>query len=524
MGTIKNAIYKVDNGTDFDEIHFKTNSGQVMCGNTTLTSQLTHIENKSSCHIEDFRLNGESDTEAFIRASKSGLSVILDNKTYEINETIDMMFNTEFIGSNRTIISCNSDLNTLFNLGHSCKLKNIKIIYNSTIKDVLSINTKHILKSISDVSIYDFVADRALYNIQLENIVIYRKNESYEGDTAIQIVATGEGLCGWGIKINNIELHGCFNYGIRYITLQDKEDGAYPWITDVKIDDVKMVLTKVGFLFDSFNETLEGKEPSPPSLCKITNVSLQYHSKAERFAIIRSGLHIYFNDCMPWDFNKSKNKPYLITTDNVSDLKISNLYGYGIERINSDSSVTKDKLGSNEGVLEGSFTTLPTPQNDDGIFTFRELQLLEPGSYRISMDDKWSTALGLPTGTFSYGGCLYVFGGYRGLKTIMVVPSNIHWSKYTSKYNKVIYMMNLSLELKTTTSQNTKNFLNTSVTKAYWYELKDVNDGSIPNGSTENRPVLVFSQRGYQYYDTTLRKLIYWDGTNWKTIKDDTTV
>lgn len=31
MGTIKNAVYKVDNGTDFDEIHFKTKAAQVFC-------------------------------------------------------------------------------------------------------------------------------------------------------------------------------------------------------------------------------------------------------------------------------------------------------------------------------------------------------------------------------------------------------------------------------------------------------------------------------------------------------------
>lgn len=33
MGTIKNAVYKVDNGTDFDEIHFKTKAEQVICSN-----------------------------------------------------------------------------------------------------------------------------------------------------------------------------------------------------------------------------------------------------------------------------------------------------------------------------------------------------------------------------------------------------------------------------------------------------------------------------------------------------------
>ncbi len=44
MGTIKNAVYKVDNGTDFDEIHFKTKASQVFCSDgKTVESQLAEI-------------------------------------------------------------------------------------------------------------------------------------------------------------------------------------------------------------------------------------------------------------------------------------------------------------------------------------------------------------------------------------------------------------------------------------------------------------------------------------------------
>lgn len=46
MGTIKNAVYKVDNGTDFDEIHFKTKAAQVFCNDgKTVESQLAEIVN-----------------------------------------------------------------------------------------------------------------------------------------------------------------------------------------------------------------------------------------------------------------------------------------------------------------------------------------------------------------------------------------------------------------------------------------------------------------------------------------------
>lgn len=44
MGTIKNAVYKVDNGTDFDEIHFKTKAEQVVCNDgKTVEVRLTEV-------------------------------------------------------------------------------------------------------------------------------------------------------------------------------------------------------------------------------------------------------------------------------------------------------------------------------------------------------------------------------------------------------------------------------------------------------------------------------------------------
>lgn len=47
MGTIKNAVYKLDNGTDFDEIHFKTKAAQVFCNDgKTVESQLAEKANQ----------------------------------------------------------------------------------------------------------------------------------------------------------------------------------------------------------------------------------------------------------------------------------------------------------------------------------------------------------------------------------------------------------------------------------------------------------------------------------------------
>lgn len=59
MGTIKNAVYKVDNGTDFDEIHFKTKAAQVFCNDgKTVESQLAEKANKAINVLTPTLLNG----------------------------------------------------------------------------------------------------------------------------------------------------------------------------------------------------------------------------------------------------------------------------------------------------------------------------------------------------------------------------------------------------------------------------------------------------------------------------------
>lgn len=40
-------------------------------------------------------------------------------------------------------------------------------------------------------------------------------------------------------------------------------------------------------------------------------------------------------------------------------------------------------------------------------------------------------------------------------------------------------------------------------------------NGSKDFGSTSNRPILTEINKGFQYYDSTLNKMILWNGTSW---------
>lgn len=91
MGTIKNAIYKIDNGADFDEIHFKTDSDHVMCGSATLTSQLED----NAINVKNFGAKGDSindDTTAIKQAIeyayKTSKKVYIPQGVYKITDTI----------------------------------------------------------------------------------------------------------------------------------------------------------------------------------------------------------------------------------------------------------------------------------------------------------------------------------------------------------------------------------------------------------------------------------------------------
>ena len=43
----------------------------------------------------------------------------------------------------------------------------------------------------------------------------------------------------------------------------------------------------------------------------------------------------------------------------------------------------------------------------------------------------------------------------------------------------------------------------------------DTNPSNLDKGSTSSRPTLTSDDIGYQYFDTTLKKPLFWDGTNW---------
>ena len=63
---VKNAVYQVDNGNEFDEIHFKTNASQVYCDNgETVEVNFEKKVNKSIIKYTATLLNGWTNREYY---------------------------------------------------------------------------------------------------------------------------------------------------------------------------------------------------------------------------------------------------------------------------------------------------------------------------------------------------------------------------------------------------------------------------------------------------------------------------
>lgn len=481
-----------------------------------INEQLDNIENKTQLHIEDFRISGETDTAVFLKASKSCKTVKLDNKVYEVNSTLELSNFTEFIGDNNTVIICNVKLNEFIKLGHSCKFKNVRIFINEDISCIFDINTEWIKSSIDYNTIYNYYSDIALYNITIDNVVIFKKESTYGGN-GIYIHSTGKGLNGWGIALKNVEIQGNLNNGIVFRNEQkypDGEDIIVPWITDTTIENVKMVNVKNGLLIEKIEyENDSTKIPQTPQFIKIKNMSVQWHANAEYFAVIKNAKNIYFEKCMPWDWNKSSNRPYKIYED-VSDLKIDDVFSYGVEEIKNKNSENSNQYNTPFAVYGGGYSKsfLPIPINESGIYTMKELYNLPVGSYEVNMDGSLATRFGLPQSVTQYGATLVVEGGYLGRRNITLIPSCFNYSTKKPKFNLAIYMLVLNFPR---SQGSLDTFLDAELERDMWYELKDIKNGGNPYGSTSERPSLISSDKGFMFYDATLGKPIWWNGTRW---------
>lgn len=105
MATQKNATYKVHNGTDFDEINFKTNATQVK------TNDGSNVEIKLS-EITNESVNGEN---GWFKDEKTGFMIqygifrtpgINAGSTIQPTLTLATPFVSKFVNLNYNVIKC----------------------------------------------------------------------------------------------------------------------------------------------------------------------------------------------------------------------------------------------------------------------------------------------------------------------------------------------------------------------------------------------------------------------------------
>ncbi|WP_346935301.1 hypothetical protein [Clostridium sp.] len=125
MGTVKNAVYKVDNGTDFDEIHFKTNAEQVGCADgRSVGSHLAEKVNKSDFSSLKATNGWRKTTDGFIEQWIETKILVYQNSVGAINCTLPL----SLIGKN--ILMQNTEI--------VCRIEGSGILTDSDIERIIA--------------------------------------------------------------------------------------------------------------------------------------------------------------------------------------------------------------------------------------------------------------------------------------------------------------------------------------------------------------------------------------------------
>lgn len=102
---VKKAIYQVDNGSGFDEIHFKTTAEQVICNDgKTVEASLVEITNEALNEANGwFR---DKKTRFMIQYGSTRTSRANINNIYTHNLTFPAMFKNKFISFVPSLAKC----------------------------------------------------------------------------------------------------------------------------------------------------------------------------------------------------------------------------------------------------------------------------------------------------------------------------------------------------------------------------------------------------------------------------------
>ena len=542
-------------------------NGTITGNNTRLSDnvKLSNIKIQGTFANEycktSFYCDADDNSDNIENLFKISPNVIITSKNYVISRPLILPYHAS--------LSCDIGCSILLEeLGciyvtHSNRLSNLTIYISRNLKNtehIILIDTNYIYKSIeNEPSVYY----KSIFNIFIKDIFI--DNRYVKVDKIIDIRNTSNK------NGSNINISDCIFQCISNISISLITDGEGSWLTSHYFNNISTVYSDVGFYINGTNGAI-----SPGNLV-IRQCSIQAIESTTYFIEARAVQDLKVFYCQPWDWQLAKTEhPFLFTDKcSVSVIRSGSYPDYDFE---GDRTLATNKINFTCGDYStnmGYYESLPKAKSEK--YTLKEIFTLPRGVYKIPPISTLGESLGIPTPSGGllivdggFQGCvsLTYYDNNKGLYTYVCtkIIDNVEDRFITSRdwycANQMVEDDN-PLEYKINTLFRNSNdklyFVNNGGKKkdclgrtllsrethdaTYNIKLNDYLDigrvlyserlkraimwdgsafidvlGYLPEpnkGTTEARPTLDATQVGFQYYDTTLKKYIVWNGTEW---------
>lgn len=538
-------------------------------GNKTRLSNLVKLNNitingtfeNEYCKTSYYTDNDDNNVSNLNNLFKISRNVIIDLNKYIISEQLTLPCDTNLSCS----IGCSILLKKLgcIYVTHSNKLSDINIYVDDDFRNtehIIVIDTKYIYKSIENIT----KSYASLFNIYIDNVFI--DNNKVKIDKIIDIYNDSK-KNGWNVNVSNCVFQCVSNKAISLVT-----KGKGSWLNGTYFSNVKTVYSTVGFYIDSVENSI------PPENVSIIQCSMQCIKTSTHFVEAKAVHRLYVFSCEPWDWNTVTTNPFLFTNrcDGVTVMASGAYSDYDYEGDITSNYNTINYMCGQYSANIGNFYTTPRPKGDK--FTLKEIQTIPRGVYKISADSTEGNKWGItsPNGGVMIvdGGAqgavfityfdankeIYFYSNNRMLDRLedRAITSN-DWVKmgkieqverprdynlfklYRNSNDKLYFLdgggnrrdvLGRTFQRKESTDGLDTSKLNSllDVGRVFYspYQNKicmwtgsklidafGYESSKKKKGTSADRPSIDETQSGFQYYDTTLKKYIVWNGTEW---------
>lgn len=515
------------------------------------------------CKTSYYTDNTDKNVDNMNNLFKISRNLIIDSKNYIIPKQLILPCDAK--------ISCDigcsillKDLGCIY-VTHSNRLSNIDVYIDKGIKNtehLIVLDTEYIYKSIENTP----KSYPSLFNIYIDNLFI-----DHNGKTIDKIIDiyNGSNKNGWNINISNCVFQCSCNIAISLVT-----KGKSSWINDTYFNNIKTTYSNVGFYIDGLEESIPPESVSITQ-CSMQCMSTSTYFVEAR-SVHR--LYVSFCEPWDWNMVKTNPFLFTDKCIGVNVISSGNYSDYDFNGDRESTYNTINYMCSNYSANVGNFLTLPNPPKNGSTYTLKEIQTMPRGVYKIPSDSTIGEHFGVtsPFGGIMIidgGSQSSVFITYYDANKEIYFYSNVNmlgdiedraikrsdWIKIgeiqqTEKpleygnyklyrnYNDKLYLLGGDgtkvdcLGRTFLTKESTEGldvskltgFLNIGRVfyspnhnkLAMWNGTKLIdafgyNEAYLKKGDSSSRPNVDPSQSGFQYYDTTLKKYIVWNGTEW---------